>query len=140
MKPIQIARMVQNLGSGSYGGGSSDTQTVTSGASGSAVNGDRVRGFVTGSLGSIADGTSNLYSGAAIRELASVENTDFDVVLQITGVLANSGWTSMNVGGTHVLLRADAGFSTAGGNSTWTWTAAGQLFGSSGTVTVVGFS
>src|SRR5690349_3360488 len=128
MRPIAIMKLVQSSsgGSGSYSGGSLDTQTVTSGGSGNAVSGNRIRGFVTGSLGSVSDGTSNLYSGASIREIASEEQGPgggFNTILTITGVLANSGWTSMNVGGNHVLTRSSATFSTAGGNSTWTWAA-----------------
>jgi hypothetical protein len=125
--------------SGSYAGGSLDTQTVTAGASGLAANGNRQRGFVAGSLGAVADGTSNLYGGAAIRDLLSSEagiGDGFDVVLEIAGVQANSGWASMNVGGNNVFTRAFATFSTAGGNSRWTWIGGGNLF--AGTV-VVGF-
>jgi hypothetical protein len=141
MRPIFIMKLVAPAsgGSGSYAGGSLDTQTVTSGASGTAGAGNRRRGFITGSLGSVNDGTSNLYSGAAIRELASEENSGFDVILIITGVQSNSGWTSMNVGGNHVLTRASATFSTAGGNSSWTWAGVGNLFGSASSVIVVGF-
>lgn len=141
MRPIGILEIGRTStgGSSGYGGGTLDTQTVTSGTSGTGAAGNRRRGFVTGAIGSISDGTSNLYAGAAIRGLYSSEagvGGGFDVILQITGVLANSGWTSINVGGTHVLTRAAATFSTAGGNSTWTWVGAGQLF--SGTV-IVGF-
>lgn len=141
MRPIAILEIGRTStgGSSGYGGGALDTQTVTTGSSGSAGAGTRKRGFITAAIGAVSDGTSNLYSGAAIREIASEEQgvgAGFGVILQITGVVANSGWTSMNVGGTHVLTRASATFSTAGGNSTWTWTSAGQLF--SGTV-IVGF-
>lgn len=142
MRPFAIMKLVAPAsggGSSSYSGGALDTQTVTSGSSGTAGAGNRRRGFIISAIGSVSDGTSNLYSGAAIRELAAEENSGFDVILTITGVVANSGWTSMNVGGTHVLTRASATFSTAGGNSTWTWTGAGNLFGSLGTVVIVGF-
>lgn len=144
MRPIAIMKLVAPAsggGSGSYTGGSLDTQTVSVGASGSAAIGNRLRGFIISTLGSVSDGTSNLYSGAAIREIASEEQGvggGFDVVLIITGVVANSGWASMNVGGNHVLTRTSATFSTGGGNSTWRWAGAGNLFGTSGTV-VVGF-
>lgn len=138
MSGVLMMMLPTNIGAGStYGGGALDTQTVTTGTSGTAVSGNRIRGFITASLGSISDGTSNLYSGAAIREIASEEQgvgAGFNVILSITGVLANSGWTSMNVGGNHVLTRASATFSTAGGNTSWTWAGAGSLF--SGIVTV----
>jgi hypothetical protein len=131
---------VSGGGGGSYTGGALDTQTVTVGASGSAINEDRQRGFVLSALGGINDGTSNLYAGAAIRKLFEVETEGgaFDVVFEVAGVVANSGWTSMNVGGSSTLARASAIFSTSGGNSSWTWTDAGNLFGSSGTK-IVGF-
>lgn len=134
MRPV----FAQLVGVGGHGAASHlDTQTVTVGASGTALNGDRLRGFITGSLGGISDGTSNLYGGAAIRQIVAAEDAPgtFDVILQITGVLSNSGWSVMTVKGTP-LSRTDATFSTVGGNSTWTWPAAGNPLGTSGTASV----
>lgn len=142
MRPFAIMKLVAPVGgggSGSYTGGSLDTQTVTVGGSGTPALGNRRRGFIISAIGSVSDGTSNLYSGAAIRELAAEETSGFDVILTITGVQSNSGWTSMNVGGNHVLTRASASFATGGGNSTWTWSGAGNLFGGPGATVVVGF-
>ena len=127
-----------------YTGGSLDTQTVTVGADGTTINGNKRRGFIIGALGSCATGNSALYANAVIRELASEEDdtqyTAFNTIFTVTGVVANSGWTTMNVGGTTSLARASATFSTAGGNSTWTWFNTSNLFGSSGSTKTVGFS
>lgn len=127
-----------------YSGGTSDTQTVTTGSDGTAINGNRRKGFIIGALGSCANGNSALYAGAVIREIASEEDdtqfTSFNTIFTVTGVVANSGWSTMNVGGTTSLSRASATFSTAGSNSTWTWFNTSNLFGSSGSTHVVGFS
>ena len=139
--------LISGTGGGSsppYGGGTLDTQTVTTGVSGTAVNGNRDRGFVLSSLGSCSSGNSAIYSSAVIRELDSWEDdsqsTLFNTTFVVTGVVANSGWTSMSVGGGTALLRANATYSTAGGNSNWTWFNTGNLFGAAGAVKVVGFS
>lgn len=124
-------------------GGSLDTQTVVSGADGTAANTNRRRGFIVGQLGSCAPGTSAIYASATIRELAAEEENGnpnvWDVIFTVAGAVANSGWTSL-VTGTFTLLRANATFSTAGGNSSWTWQGAGNPFGGSGSSHVVGFN
>jgi hypothetical protein len=133
---LHFARMLLGRTSGAA---PLDSQTVTSGASGSAINQDRVRGFAQGSLGSISDGTSNLYGGAAVLALLWDENggSPSDLVqFQVAGVRANSGWTTMSVGGIN-FSRAAATFSTAGGNTSWIWnnlgyTAGTNPFGGSG--------
>lgn len=118
------------------GGGEAalDTQTVTTGLSGTIP--ERLRGYDSSpALGSISDGTSNLYSGATILELYHDEDID-SVIFKVNGVQANSGWTTLTIsGGAGVsLLRASASFSTAGSVSTWTWASAGgNPFGGSGT-------
>lgn len=112
-----------------------DNQTVVSSAVGTTLNGNRQRGFYTG-FGTITDGTSNLYAGAAITELYWDENggapSDF-VSLKITGAsLANSGWTQMAVD-TYIYSRSSATYSTSGGFTTWRWTNPGtQPFGGAG--------
>lgn len=83
-------------------------------------------GFRTG-LGSISDGTSNLYGGASIVGLynridgdAFSGATSTGVVLAIDGTRANSGWESMTVGST-TLTRASASYSVSGGVTYWSW-------------------
>ncbi len=110
-----------------------DQQVVTAGSTGSI--GDRKRGFSTAlAIGSIVDGTSNVYSGAAITELYHDETTNL-VHLKITGA-ANSGWTTMRILsaglGTVDLLRASGTFAS----NEWTWTQANP-FGGAATVTTV---
>lgn len=118
-----------------------DTQTITSGLSGSAP--DRIRGYDSSpALGSISDGTSNLYSGATVLELYHDESVD-SVIFKVNGVVANSGWTTLNItGGTGAILaRSAASFSTAGSVSTWTWTGVGgNPTGGNGTVITATFT
>ncbi len=112
------------------GGVTSDTQTVTTGGDGTAPMQDRRRGFISGSFGSINDGTSNIYGGAAITELYWDENGGpFPIYsLTITGA-TNSGWTTLTIGST-VLSRASA---TSFSSGSWSWltsdTVSTQAFG-----------
>lgn len=126
---------------GSYAGGSLDTQTVFVGALGSAANENRERGFIYAAIGGCTDGTSNLYGGAQVKSLYATEDTFavFDVIFSVAGVVSNSGWNTINIGGSFTLSRASATFSTSGGNSSWTWYSAGNAFGGAGSTKVVGF-
>ncbi len=130
MKPIKILSMKRTQAA------ALDTQNMTTGQSG--VLPDRQRGFISGSLGGLSDGTSNIYSGAAILDLHHDE-TAGTVLLKIAGVVANSGWTNLVVNGVPQLLRASATFTTPGGNSLWTWTSV-NLFGGSGATPVITFT
>lgn len=120
--------------------GALDAQTVTTGASGTAGAQDRIRGYSTLSgVGSITDGTSNVYAGAAITELYWYENTGAPYYyMAITGA-ANSGWTSVIINGTKTLDRASATFSSG----TWNWatsdTAGSQAFNGAGATIPVWF-
>lgn len=112
-----------------------DTQTVTTGAIGTAIDQNRARGYISGSLGSISDGTSNIYAGAAVTSFYWDENggTGMFYELSITGATNNStDWTSVTIGGSKTLNRADATFASG----TWTWTttdgAGAQAFGGAG--------
>lgn len=122
MSGIQMALM------GAAGRVPLDTQTVTVGLSGTVGAGDRVRGYVSGSIGSISDGTSNIYSGATITSIAWQEDTSGigSYILSIPGA-ANSGWTSMVIGNVE-LLRTDATYAAG----YWDWYGyliSGQQFG-----------
>lgn len=123
--------LARNTSSGSH----LDTQTVETGSVGTAPLLNRVRGWSTGVIGVITDGTSNVYAGAAITSLYYDENGSGGAqfyCLAITGA-ANSGWTTLTIGST-VLSRASATFSSG----TWTWsttdTVATQAFGASGSI------
>lgn len=110
-----------------------DAQTVLSGARGSVIDSDRLRGFEQSTvIGSISDGTSNVYSGSAITALHWFENYGSAIyALDIPGA-ANSGWTTLTIGST-VLLRTSAATFAAG---RWEWTTtdtiSGQAFGGDG--------
>ena len=142
-------------GSGSGGGGSSnlDSQTVTVGSSTSASGGSgapagtTVRRGYSGiySIGSVSDGTSNLYSGALFSEIQYTWDTVYPasgVSLQIDGASrANSGWTTLTIGST-AYLRTSAQYTpNAGGDTYWSWysgsdnTGAADPFSGTGTTT-----
>ena len=138
--PIAIMRLYRGGGSSS-----SDTQTVTAGISGSIP--DRLRGYRSvPALGSITDGTSNLYAGATVLDLYHDEGGGApgdSVIFSVNGVQSNSGWTTMSIvaGTPSSLNRASAIFSTSGGITTWIWTnPGGNPFGTSGTVRTVNFT
>lgn len=132
---------IAGMMAGSSGAAPLDTQTVTTGLSGTAP--DRLRGYDSSpALGSITDGTSNLYSGATVVELYHDESID-SVIFKVNGVQANSGWETLTIvgGAGAILSRASASFSTAGSVSTWTWSSAGgNPFGPSGTVITATFT
>ena len=104
-----------------------DTQTVTVASLTSGSNPTQeYRGFKTTAptFGSISDGTSNIYGGAAITALyfyqesfvnPPVGYTTRQLILTITGA-TNSGWTTMKVGTTN-FARTDAFFSSG----SWLW-------------------
>lgn len=115
-----------------------DTQTVTVGGTGTLPN--RLRGYTSG-LGSIVDGTSNIYGGATVQTIWYDENGGSGAQiykLSINGA-TNSGWTTLTIG-SKALNRVDATFAT--GN--WTWPTAdllnAQAFGAIGSVVVCTFT
>ena len=139
---------------GGGGGGNLDSQTVTvgqavqnnAGGSGAPSSSSVRRGFSSsGSFGSISDGTSNLYSGAAIVQIQYTWDTVYPasgVSLQIDGASrANSGWTTLTIGST-AYLRTSAQYTpNAGGDTYWSWysgsdnTGAADPFSGTGTTT-----
>ena len=127
------------------GGGALDVQTVTTGGSGSPPSQDRVRGF-SSSIGSIVDGTSNIYGGATIANLFWDENGGGGAQYYYLGIVGatNTGWTTLTIQssfGTATLLRTAATFG-AGANWSWTTTdtALNQAFGSASTVVTCTFT
>jgi hypothetical protein len=121
-----------------------DSQSVTTGAVG--VNPNRQRGFFSSTgTGAVVDGTSNLYSGAAITQLGYDEGGGSPFyTFSITGNFANNGWNQLVIDGSKTLLRSAAGFISGGGSSTWTWTTAdtvaAQIFGAATSVHTCVFS
>lgn len=96
-----------------------DTQTVTVAQDGTgSPSFDRRRGYISGAvLGSISDGTSNIYAGAAITKMA-YDETSGQFQLTITGA-TDSGWTTMTntTDGTSLTRASRSSFASG----TWTW-------------------
>lgn len=101
-----------------------DVQTVTVGFLDLNPYGQQY-GFA-GGYGSISDGTSNIYGGAAFSSAAYYTISTI-VQVAITGTLANSGWTNLKIGSTN-FTRASATF-TSTSPSNWQWTTATNPFG-----------
>ena len=115
-----------------------DTQTVTVGFQ-SFSNGIIERtGYLSGysAIGSVSDGTSNVYSGAAVLELAHLSPPYRRVYFRLAGSRANSGWTTMKINGIS-LARTSASYSANSSRTTWIWASiSSSPFGSSGTKSV----
>jgi hypothetical protein len=133
-------------GSGGGGGGGSnlDSQTVTVGTHTITVPaGNGLPSTTTvynGSFdwsgtayGSVSDGTSNIYSGAAVDRLMYYYNTvyafsGFNLFIDGTN-RANSGWTTLTVGTTAYQRQNAVYTASSGGNTTWTWSTGGDTTG-----------
>ena len=109
-----------------------DTQTVTVGSDVSQYV--TWRGYSASSpvIGSISDGTSNIYSGSVIKYIRNLNNSTTQ--LRIQGVHSNSGWTTMTINGVD-FARADASFST-NTDSQWVWSPTNNPFGTTDGVEV----
>ena len=109
-----------------------DTQTVVIGSrsrGGNVSTGYKSTGY--GNFGSITDGTSNVYSGAAINDIYHISTLN-RLYFTLAGVRANSGWTTMKINGIS-FTRASASFTTSS-TTTWYWSSVtSHPFGSSGT-------
>ena len=108
-----------------------DTQTVVIGSRndyGYISTGYRGTSSTTGS---ITDGTSNVYSGAAINDIYH-QSTVNKLYFRLAGSRANSGWTTMKINGIS-FTRASASYSSSS-TTTWQWSSVtSHPFGSSGT-------
>lgn len=119
-----------------------DIQTVVAGS----YTGGAYGPFYTGkysTVGSVSDGTSNIYGGAAITNFY-LTTAATNLILVIAGVVSNSGWTTLswnrnNGAATGTRLRSAATFSTAA-NSTWTWPNEGTAAFVNGQTTVFTFT
>lgn len=109
-----------------------ETQTVTVGTF--SAKGVTVYGFVT-SVGSIADGTFDFVSNAVITNLSWTNLNQLN--FEITGVFANSGWTTVTISGTD-FLRSAATFTTqvSPPRTLWSWSGASNVFGTTVGATV----
>ena len=130
--PSSGAIALRQFGGHSKPASALDTQTVTIG-SGTIYYAPRVGFHATFSLGSISDGTSNLYSGASITGVMWSGGSQNNLSFSVTATQANSGWTTMKINGIS-FARTSASFTTSGGNSAWYWSSiSSHPFGSSGT-------
>ena len=122
-----------------------DTQTVTVGNFSFNVYGSvfNSRGFTSGVMGSISDGTCDFKFGAAITDLSYDDingNSAKAVVFKLSGNRSNSGFTTMSVAGTNY-ARTAATYLYSGGSTSWTWTTTTNPFGTTtGATKVVTFS
>ena len=110
-------------------GGAIDTLTMTVGGDGTVQNGDRRRGFISGTFGSLSKSTFSIFSGA-ITSFYWDQPTG-TVTFSVTSA-PNSGWTSLSIG-SDVLLRSDATYSSG----IWTWISGNVLGNVGATPTIV---
>jgi len=96
-----------------------DYQTVTVGYSPAGQYSPAFYGYLSvSSIGSVSDGTSDLYGGATILGLYW---TSYDLLYFIvSGNRANSGWSTMTVSG-QTFNRADASYAYNSGNNRTQW-------------------
>lgn len=118
------------LSSGRFGGGVGghlDTQSVTTGGSGTAGLQNRIRGYTASpSVGSITDGSSNIPSGGSVDVLCYDEGSGGSAtyVLAIAG--NPTGWTSMTITGPNGSVTLTRGSATFASNQ-WAWTTADTI-------------
>lgn len=78
-------------------------------------------------IGSISDGTSNIYGGAAVEGVYTSDSdpnnpdNDIYVYFAVAGSRANSGWTSMSINGEKTYYRSSAGYANYGSITYWSW-------------------
>ena len=90
-------------------------------------------GNSTGDMSNTQNGTTDrginsVYSGSNVNNLYFVSSSAGSTSLQVTGQQANSGWSSISIGGSS-LNRADATFSSSAAISTWSWPGLTNRFG-----------
>ena len=114
--PSSGAIALRQFGGHSKPASALDTQTVTIG-SGTIYYAPRVGYYSAFSLGSISDGTSNLYSGASITGVMWTDN-QHSLSFSVTATQANSGWTTMKING-NSFARTSATYYSA--TTSWNW-------------------
>lgn len=97
-----------------------DTQTVTVGYAPGSQYAPAFYGYFSPNIGSVSDGTSNLYGGATILGLYWLSYNA--LYFLVSGNRANSGWSTMTVSG-QTFNRVDATYSYSSGNNetSWVW-------------------
>jgi hypothetical protein len=156
-----VLNIIASGGAVSAGSNNLDSQAVTVGShsvtypggSGLPTNTSNYKGFFvfnSTTYGSISDGTSNLYGGAAVTSLLYQWNNVYPVsglTLLIAGTSrANSGWTTLTVNGTAYQRTSATYTANSSGNTQWTWPVGADYAGGSdpfsgtGTVTTCVFT
>jgi len=100
-----------------------DTQTVTVGYKPGAYLSPAYYGYrASDSVGSIADGTFNVKSGAVIQTLRALDlgGIGHKIIFIIAGQHSNSGFDTMTIGSTEY-SRSAASFSSSSTSTQWTW-------------------
>lgn len=97
-----------------------DYQTVTVGYAPGSQYAPAFYGYFSPNIGSVSDGTSNLYGGATILGLYWLSYNA--LYFLVSGNRANSGWSTMTVSG-QTFNRVDATYSYSSGNNetSWVW-------------------
>lgn len=108
-----------------------DTQTVNVGYQAPSQYTPSIYGYdnLISTVGSVSDGTSNVYSGGVIRSIAYISGTV--VRFMVDGNRANSGWTTMTING-YTYNRASANTYTYvadPGYTYWQWNTTTNPFG-----------
>ena len=99
-------------------GGTLDIQTVTVGDYVDKYG--SLTGYLSGSMGSISDGTFNPTGGTTISGLYyDVNGSSLGFNLGASPI-SNAGWTTMALNGT-AFTRSSASFVSSGGSTSWTW-------------------
>lgn len=129
------------------GGGGGDTQIVTVGTSNlstifyygwgdvTLAGGSTGTGTTGSPMGSINDGTSNIFSGAIISCLSHGGLTPA-VRFVIEGLYPNSGFTTMKVGATSYDRASVTTYSQGSDYTSWVWNTATNPFGTTNGVNI----
>lgn len=99
-------------------GGTLDIQTVT--VADYITKFVYLTGYLSGTMGSISDGTFNPTGGTTISGLYyDVNGSSLGFNLGASPI-SNAGWTTMTLNGT-AFTRSSASFVSSGGSTSWTW-------------------
>lgn len=94
----------------------------------------RYNGYVSGLMGSVSPTTwgTTGFTIAGLYYLVIYNIGYTGTSFQLFGEYPNSGWTTININGT-VFNRSAASYDFNGERTTWSWSPASDLYGTSGT-------
>lgn len=111
-----------------------DQQTITVGNSFTYYQ-QRWGYYSVWSLGSVSDGTSNIYGGQTIQGLMWSSSGLFQYFQEGTPAsISNSGWSTLTVGGLSLGRAGASQFNQYSTNSVWVWSGTANPFSSVGQV------